>query len=71
LSVETNAVVPMPFGATAELFQYGTGQVSVAPASGVTLLSSGTKRKLVGQYSWARLRKVDTNTWTLVGDITT
>ena len=39
-------------------------------STGTTLLmSKGAAVRLTGQYSGASLKKVDTNTWHLVGDI--
>ena len=39
--------------------------------AGVTINSSGSKLKLTGQYSGATLWKRATDTWALIGDITT
>ena len=50
------------------LLQLGTGQVVISP-TGITLYSSGTKRKLFGQYSLATLVCIATDTWVLVGNI--
>lgn len=50
------------------LLQLGAGQVVISP-TGITLYSSGTKRKLFGQYSLATLVCIATNTWVLVGNI--
>jgi hypothetical protein len=52
-----------------DLLQGGAGQVTVVPAATVTILSSGNKTKLTGQYSGATLWKVSTNIWVLIGDI--
>jgi hypothetical protein len=50
------------------LLQLGAGQVVISP-TGITLYSSGTKRKLFGQYSLATLVCIATDTWVLVGNI--
>jgi len=45
----------------------GTGKVTFAPASGVTLNSKDNKRSIDGRYASATLIKTATNTWTLIG----
>lgn len=71
LTVPPNSSVAFPTGTVVEVFQYGAGQTTVVAGSGVTVRSSGGALKLSGQYSGASLRKIDTNEWCLVGDITT
>jgi len=61
--------VAYPVGHTISIAQLGAGQVTIAPTGGVTLNGTGTK--LRAQYSSATLIKLATNTWLLVGDITT
>lgn len=71
LTVPTNASVAFATGTCIEVFQLGAGQVTIAPAGGVTISSPGGKLKLAAQYSSAVLRKRATDTWVLAGDITT
>jgi len=71
LTVPPNATVAFPTGTAIELFQYGAGQTTVVAGGGVTIRSSGGKLKLTGQYSAASLRKIATDEWVLVGDIST
>jgi hypothetical protein len=53
-----------------EIDQIGTGQTTIAVASGVTLRApSGTK--IATQYGAATLRKRDTDEWVLSGLVTT
>lgn len=52
------------------IIRNGTGNVSVAPDTGVTLNSDGSKRKIKSQYASAALKKIDTDTWILVGSLT-
>lgn len=68
LTIPTNASVAFPVNTRIDLLQYGAGQVTVAGA-GVTINSSGSKKKLSGQYSGASLWKKATDTWVLIGDI--
>lgn len=70
-TIPANATVAFPVNTYITLLQIGAGQVTIAAAVGVTLLSAGGKTKLVGQYSSATLIKRATNTWVLVGDIST
>ena len=70
LTIPLNATVAFAVGAQIELFQAGAGQVTIAKADGaITVNSKGGNLKLTGQFSGAHLRKVDTNTWDLVGDL--
>ena len=52
-----------------DVVQWGTGQILFAPASGVTIVSAGGKRKTAGQYSAVSVVYVATNTFLLVGDL--
>jgi hypothetical protein len=71
VTVPPNSSVAFATGTMIEVFQYGAGQVTFVPGSGVTIRSSGAKLKLTGQYSTAVLWKRATNEWVLIGDITT
>jgi hypothetical protein len=68
LTIPTEASVAFPVNTRIDLIQYGAGQVTIGGA-GVTLNSSGSKKKLTGQYSGASLWKKATDTWVLIGDI--
>lgn len=69
LTVPLNSSVAFATGAVVNIQQIGAGQVTVAGASGVTLNGTGTKTR--AQWSAASLVKTATDTWTLIGDITT
>ena len=71
LTVPPNSSVAFGTNTRIDLLQYGAGQTTVAAGAGVTIYSSGSKLKLTGQYSGASLWKQGTNTWVLIGDITT
>lgn len=71
LTVPLNATVAFDVGTCLEVFQYGAGQTTIVATGGVTIRSSGGKLKLTGQYSAATLRKIATDEWCLIGDITT
>lgn len=70
-TIPLNSSVAFSIGTRIDLLQLGAGQISISPTGGVTLNSSGAKRKLTGQYSGATLWKQGTNTWYLLGDIAT
>jgi hypothetical protein len=69
LTIPTNASVAFPIGAEIDLLQLGAGQVTVTPAGGVTLNSYTSKTALSGQYAAATLKKLVTNTWILIGNL--
>ena len=71
LTVPPNSSVPFPIGTVIELYQYGAGQTTVVPGSGVTIRSPGGKLKIAAQYGGASLRKLAIDEWTLEGNITT
>jgi hypothetical protein len=71
LTIPTNASVTFPVGTMILVRQAGAGQTTVAGAGGVTINSRGGALKLAGQYAYATLVKVATDTWELSGDITT
>lgn len=68
-TIPPNSAEPFPLGTVIEMEQAGAGALSVVPGSGVTINSRGADLTLAGQYSVAALKKVATDTWTLVGDL--
>lgn len=69
ITIPTNFSVPFPIGSLIEVCQIGTGQVSIAPDTGVTLVSPLNYRKIAGQSYSGYLRKRDTNAWILQGSL--
>jgi hypothetical protein len=69
LTIPLNSSVAFPTGTQILLAQYGAGQTTIVPTSGVTVRSNGGKLKLNVQYSGATLIKIDTDEWYLFGDI--
>ena len=51
------------------LIQYGTGVITVAGDTGVTVNAKSNHVKSAGQYSELRLIKVNSNEWLLSGDL--
>lgn len=69
LTIPPNSSVAFPIGTQIMIAQYGAGQTTVTPGSGVTLNSSGGKDKLAAQYSGGSIIKIGTDEWYLFGDI--
>lgn len=70
-TVPLNSTVPYPIGTWIDVIQTGTGQTTIVATGGVTLLSSGSKLKITGQYSAVSLIKRATDAWHVTGDLTT
>ena len=68
LTIPTNALVAFPINTRIDIYQYGSGQVSLSIA-GITLRSKGNKTKVYGQYSAATIIKLNTDEWAFIGDI--
>jgi hypothetical protein len=69
LTIPLNSSVAFSTGTQILLAQYGAGQTTIVPTSGVTVNSNGGKLKLNAQYSGATLVKIAENEWYLFGDI--
>lgn len=69
LTVPPNSSVAFPTGTVINICSIGAGQTTIAPGSGVTIGSADSKTKLRVQYSSASLIKTGTDTWILVGDL--
>lgn len=69
LTIPLNSSVAFPVGARIDLVQWGAGQVTVSPASGVTLSSAGGLVTTNEQFSAASLIKMSTDAWLLIGDL--
>jgi hypothetical protein len=69
LTVPPNSSVAFPIGTVVEVMQYGAGQTTLTPGSGVTIrtASSLTTR---AQYSTVSVRKTATDEWVAAGDLT-
>ena len=71
LTVPPNSSVAFPTGTIIEGLQYGAGQTTITPGSGVTIRSSGGKLKTSAQYSSFTLRKIATDEWIAAGELST
>jgi hypothetical protein len=70
VTIPPNSSVAFPVGAEVVVIQAGTGQVTFVAGSGVTLNSKDSNLKLSAQYSSATCKKVATDTWDVIGDLT-
>jgi hypothetical protein len=71
-TVPANSSAAFAIGSQVNIIQIGTGQVTISPAGGVSIVSTGATTnspKLRAQYSSATLIKRDTDLWYVVGDI--
>jgi len=76
-SVVTTVTVPVdgsggytfPTGTQIVLTQLGLGQVGIAGAEGVQVLSEGNRRTTKSRYSITSLIKLSSNTWLLSGNL--
>lgn len=70
ITVPTNAAVAFPIDTEIDIFQAGTGGVSIVGDVGVTVNSVGAPiASIAEQYRAATLKKVGTNEWDLVGAV--
>ena len=68
VTVPLNASVAFPTGTQIAIIQTGAGQVTITPASGVTINATpGLKTR--AQWSAVTLIKRATNTWVAIGDL--
>lgn len=67
VTIPTNASVAFPTGTKIDIVQTGAGQCDIAGASGVTLNSEGSKKKVNAQYQVVSIVKTATDTWLLMG----
>lgn len=71
LSIPTFANVGIPVGSVIGWRQYGAGQITFTPLTGVTLRTEGGRNKSAGQNAEGTLTKRATNEWVLSGSVTT
>ena len=69
VTIPTNTSVAFPTGTEIEILRYGSGAVTLAAASGVTITCSETARTIADRYTSVVLKKLSTNTWLLQGNV--
>lgn len=71
LTIPPNSSVAFPVGTVINFASGGAGQTTIAAGAGVTIGSADSKLKLRVQYSSGSAIKIATDTWILVGDLST
>jgi hypothetical protein len=69
ITVPTNAAVAFPIGTFIEVSRMGTGTVTIAAASGVTIRNPTSVLTISPQYGSVVLRKRGTNEWVINGSL--
>lgn len=69
ITIPPNSSVAFPVGTVIEVVRIGTGTVTLAAGSGVTLLSPLGFLNIQDQYGTAGLRKRATNEWIITGSL--
>ena len=72
-SLSASSAIPFAIGTEIEFVQTssaGNLLITASAGSGITLNSKNGNLKLAGQFSAATLKKVGTNEWDLIGDLT-
>jgi hypothetical protein len=70
LTIANNASHGFQVGAAISIVNHGTGNITVAQGSGVTLYLAGNAtagNRTVATFGMATIMKVDTNTWFING----
>ena len=69
ITIPSNTTASLPVDTEIEIVRYGAGEVTISPASGVTLYSKDSARSIASQYGAVSLKKMGTNEWWMVGDL--
>jgi len=70
VEVPPNDDVAFPTGTRIDVVQYGAGQTTLVPGSGVTINSASGNLVIAEQYAGVTLYKRDTNEWVAIGALT-
>lgn len=68
ITIPPNSSVAFATGTWIDFYQYGAGQVTLAPGAGVTLRAADSKLKTRAQYSALTIVKRGTDEWVVFGD---
>lgn len=68
-TVPNNTTVAFPVGSEIDVVQTGSGSVTFAGASGVTVQGYAGSMTMLGQHTGVSLYKTATNTWELIGQL--
>lgn len=67
ISIPADTTQNFAIGTEMHFMQWSTGQVTIAPSSGVSLFGEGTKRIINARYQVVTIKKVAANQWVLFG----
>jgi hypothetical protein len=70
LTVPLNSSISFAIGSKIDFVQYGEGQTTITPVSGVTIRSYLGALKIAGRYGACTLVKIGTNEWYCFGNLT-
>ena len=71
VNVPLNSAVAFPIGAEIPVLRQGIGEVVFVPQAGVSVNAADNRMRLRSRFSVATLIKTATDTWLLVGDVST
>jgi len=69
LTVPLFSSIAFAIGSKIDIVQYGAGQTTITPVSGVTINSFGGALKIAGHYGACTLVKIGTNEWYCFGNL--
>jgi len=68
--IPLNSTSAFPIGTEIQVLQFGAGQTTITPVSGVTTKSKSNQVKIGNQYTGVTLVKRGTNDWYIIGNLT-
>lgn len=69
VTIPNSSSVNFPLGSSINIIRFSESELTISPASGVTILSVNDSTSLESQYSGATLYKYLDNTWMLIGSL--
>ena len=69
LTIPPNASVAFPVSTRIDVCQLGAGKVTIAPGSGVTIISQSNNKSIAAQYVGVSLIQITINSWLLLGNL--
>ena len=69
ITIPAETSIDYPIGTHLEIFQVGTGTVTIAGQGGVVIRKISDTFDLIGQYATAALRKRAADEWVLGGEL--
>lgn len=69
ITIALSTTTAFPIGTVVKILNLGSGVVTIAGATGVTVNSLAGHTAIAGQYGQVTLRQTDTDTWVLTGDL--